>query len=391
MMAYRLPGARLRALLVFTLAAACTCANEAEVATSARVYVAARPCPLPAFDALAFADNVLLARVHAVFSAFHDTYAAEQWDASLACAQEAAMLVPDEPAAHLYRALALDALGLWHDAHLAYGRALALGPDEPEVLRAFADFLARDAADDALETALILARDGRELSRDPTLSGRLALVEAQAANALGHSERALSASETALAFSADPKALVERGIALFELTDLEQAQRVLAEARALNADSPRALHWSGLVARQLGHEEEATALLRRAAVLDAEAYPFPLEVSVEEFAALVDSELRALPPPDRARLQAQARLKSADLPDLDDLRDPTGAVLSPTILGLFVPSKSAGKSDIVLYRKNILRVVRDRDELRQQVRDTLLHELGHVAGETDVQLRNRGL
>lgn len=373
------------------LAASCTCAGTAEVDTAPRVYVAAESCSLPAFDALDFSNEAFVARVHVTFQAFHKAYDAGRWDEALACAQEAAMLMPDEPGAHLYRALSFDALELWHDAHLAYGRALALGPDEPEVLRAFSDFLVRDGTDDALETALVLARDGRELSRNLTLSGKLALVEARAANALGYSEKALSAAESALALGAEPMALVERGIALFELTEIEPAERALTEARALNADSPRALHWAGLVAQQLGREEEATALLRRAAVLDADAYPFPLEVSVEEFAAIVDRERRALPARARQQLETKARLKSADLPDLADLRDPAGPVLSPTILGLFVPGEGDGKSDIVLYRKNILRVVRDHNELRQQVRDTLLHELGHVAGESDVQLRNRGL
>lgn len=380
-------------LLVSGLIAAssCTCADDAAIETGRRAETAAVACPLPKLDTFDFPDNAFLAKVHATFQAFHRARSASRWEEALACAQEAAILMPHEPAAHLYRALSLEALELWHDAHLAYGRALALGADEPEVMRAFADFLVREGSDDALETALLLAHDGRELSRDVTLSGQLALVEARAANALGDSERALSASETALALGAEPEALVERGIALFELTELEQARRALADARAMNPESAKALHWSGLVARQLGDEGEANQYLRRAAALDGEEYPLPLEVSAEEFAALVDRERRALPPELQLRLETQAFLKNEDLPELRDLRDPAGSVLPPTILGLFVPGEPHGKSRIVLYRKNILRVVRDREELRQQVRDTLLHEIGHVAGETDAQLRNRGL
>ena len=45
----------------------------------------------------------------------------------------------------------------------------------------------------------------------------------------------------------------------------------------------------------------------------------------------------------------------------------------------------------MLYRKNLLRFARDRGELTEQVRVTLLHELGHLHGENDDELRARGL
>jgi predicted Zn-dependent protease with MMP-like domain len=45
----------------------------------------------------------------------------------------------------------------------------------------------------------------------------------------------------------------------------------------------------------------------------------------------------------------------------------------------------------VLYRRNLLRFARDRAQLSEQVRVTLLHELGHLHGETDEGLRARGL
>ncbi len=88
-----------------------------------------------------------------------------------------------------------------------------------------------------------------------------------------------------------------------------------------------------------------------------------------------------------------------DLPDVEDLRavDPP---LSPAILGLFRgPSEGEPCTaedgprcrSIVFYRKNLLRFARDRAELSEQVRVTLLHELGHLHGESEDQLRDRGL
>jgi predicted Zn-dependent protease with MMP-like domain len=88
-------------------------------------------------------------------------------------------------------------------------------------------------------------------------------------------------------------------------------------------------------------------------------------------------------------------LETADLPDLADLtaEEPP---LAPTILGLFrgAPIGEAPESEaraIVIYRKNLERAVASRDELVQQIRTTLLHELGHLRGEDDDALRARGL
>ncbi|MBI5549751.1 MAG: metallopeptidase family protein, partial [Deltaproteobacteria bacterium] len=44
-----------------------------------------------------------------------------------------------------------------------------------------------------------------------------------------------------------------------------------------------------------------------------------------------------------------------------------------------------------LDRKNLARAVKTRDELAEQIRVTLLHEVGHLRGEDDTQLVARGL
>ena len=73
--------------------------------------------------------------------------------------------------------------------------------------------------------------------------------------------------------------------------------------------------------------------------------------------------------------------------------------LSPTILGLFrgppLNEPCDGSEDpcrsVVLYRRNLARAVRTPDELREQIRVTLLHEIGHLRGEDDEELAARGL
>ena len=46
---------------------------------------------------------------------------------------------------------------------------------------------------------------------------------------------------------------------------------------------------------------------------------------------------------------------------------------------------------MVLYRKNLARAVTSREELVEQIRVTLLHEIGHLRGEDDLELAARGL
>jgi predicted Zn-dependent protease with MMP-like domain len=106
----------------------------------------------------------------------------------------------------------------------------------------------------------------------------------------------------------------------------------------------------------------------------------------------------SLPEAERRALEA-VPVEIAELPALEDLTavDPP---LSPSILGLFrgppepegcLPEEGPACRSIVFYRRNLARFARDRRELREQVRVTLLHELGHLHGESDEDLRMRGL
>lgn len=48
----------------------------------------------------------------------------------------------------------------------------------------------------------------------------------------------------------------------------------------------------------------------------------------------------------------------------------------------------AGPDTIVLYQKNIEAVCSSEDEIREQVRRTVIHELGHYFGMDEDQLRD---
>ena len=86
----------------------------------------------------------------------------------------------------------------------------------------------------------------------------------------------------------------------------------------------------------------------------------------------------------RARGQGAARRRA---------RSPRQAATVATATGRRRRRRSATRADraIVLYRRNLLRTVHDDAELDQAIARTLLHEVGHLRGEDDGSLRDRGL
>lgn len=320
----------------------------------------------------------------------------------LACADEALRL--DERhghAAHL-RAAALVALERWSDAQEAYTVALALEPDDPFILAGAAELYvsrlpyarSRSIAGVALaERGLAKAEAGIDGEAEAELLLRLHLLAAWGMADLGDFRGALPHARAAVALRPDDRdAQVELGRALFELTRFQEAASVLQSWTSRSEDDAEAFFLLGLSLERIpGAEALAEAALARATGLDPEAFPPPVPLDSrwvdEAIAALPQSEKRLL---ERARVPV--RLEA--LPALDDLRaeDPP---LSPTAVGMFrgppLGLDAPEPREILLFTRNLARSSRDAAGVREQVRITLLHELGHLAGENEADLRARGL
>jgi Flp pilus assembly protein TadD/predicted Zn-dependent protease with MMP-like domain len=336
-----------------------------------------------------------------------DRYDHGDFVASLACAEEASRVEPRSVEAHHDRAAALQELGRLDEAQAAFARALSLDPDDPETLAGAADLYINrlPPSNDHTETGLEYARRGsQKLKRtrlhphalvDRQLAARLALLEGQGLNDLGRSREALMRLDASIAAVPDDlHARYERAVALFDLCRFPDARRAFFDVLEKNPKDAWAHHHLGLVLERLGDQAGADREFTRAR-LDAPAdFKAPVEIPAPEFKQLVDVEAKKLSPELQVDLR-KVQLQTEDLPDLADLtaEEPP---LAPTILGLFrgAPLGEAPESEpraIVIYRKNLARAVSSRDELVQQVRTTLLHELGHLRGEDDDALRARGL
>jgi tetratricopeptide (TPR) repeat protein len=333
---------------------------------------------------------------------------------ALRCADEAVRADTLSVAALRARARALAASGRTDEARAAFGRALAVDPTDPRTLLGAAGLLVEQFGGDreALETGLAHALRGARVAgvapgdrvaipseADRDLAAQLLLVAAMAENDLGRSREALGHADAALtARPGDDDIRYERGVALYELCRFGEAEAELSRVLAGAPNDAWTIHYLGLAIERRGDRKRAEELLRRAETAAPAEFghtPLPAE---REFAELVQRAVAALSAEDR-RLLGSVPLEIQDLPALDDLVavDPP---LSPSILGLFrgPPADEPCTAEdgprcrsIVFYRKNLARMTRDREELAEQVKVTLLHELGHLRGETDEELRDRGL
>jgi tetratricopeptide (TPR) repeat protein len=405
----------------------------------------AEPPPRPLRRCFPDTPSWVDAPVAALLDRAAEMFETSDYEGALACAEEAARQAPRSVEAHHNRAVALLHLDRLDDARDALALALALAPDDPETLEAAADLNINQLAPsaDRSQIGLEYARRGsRHVSRhDSERVARLALLEGQALVDLGRSLEGLHRIDAALA--AMPKmtaAQYERGVALFELCRFHEARHMFQKVLATTPDHGHALYHLGLIEERVGSDSLAAQRLAEATAHDPKAFPAPPSISPEQFQERVRHAVTSLPPDVAADLSG-IQVQAAELPALDDLTAEKPP-LSPTILGLFrglpldwkadsAPPTQAGrvgssgrgkkarrplasdktddKSDpgvirtsdgarcavpdraIVLYRRNLLRTVADQAELDRAILRTLLHEVGHLRGEDDGSLRDRGL
>ena len=121
----------------------------------------------------------------------------------------------------------------------------------------------------------------------------------------------------------------------------------------------------------------------------------------EHFVRLVEEVLDSLPMEFRERIHNLAVIVE-DRPKMRKKARGLGGKIGPhkprsLLMGVFqgVPATqksvfdlSIGPNRIVLYQKNIEAVCRNDAEIRHEVRQTVLHELGHYFGMDESQLKD---
>lgn len=264
-----------------------------------------------------------------------------------------------------------------------------------------------DAAQDQLDEGDLAAA---RRSADEGLA-RLRGVTGEAADALrieGWMLRAWIAfdageDDDVLPWLAQVRALApaDPGAAFLEaLLHLHHWELDAAEALLAHCDPPRELrpdvhYYRGVIADLQRRFADADRLYRLAARLDPERYPQPVRISDDDAHAMLDRLVRSFPEDVRAVLE-NVRIDLLDVPDAVIDRE---AGTDPMLLGVYhgvpVDERSAtpfAMPDTVrIFKRNIERVARDREDLEEQLRITLLHEVGHHLGWDEDEVAERGL
>jgi predicted Zn-dependent protease with MMP-like domain/Flp pilus assembly protein TadD len=184
---------------------------------------------------------------------------------------------------------------------------------------------------------------------------------------------------------------------------LRLAQWRLPEARAAFArldpeeEGAPLLENLALLADLDGDHKNADALYRRAAKLDPEGPPPPPRLRPEQFEEVVAAAAAELPPEFRRAFEEMAvvidPMPTAEIVGAPESGHP------PDILGLFAGPALAERGapapelppTIFLFQRNLERASRTRAELRDEIRTTLYHELGHALGFDEEGVDELGL
>jgi len=133
--------------------------------------------------------------------------------------------------------------------------------------------------------------------------------------------------------------------------------------------------------------KEADRSFARAAELDPETYFKPFRLSRRNFDKAVEEVLASLPEMFRHHLE-NVEVAVEDIPSSDLLEDEVSHELLGLYQGKTIHDPEWDFPDLILlFQRNIENVSPDRHTLLREIRDTVLHEVGHHLGLDEDQLR----
>jgi len=178
--------------------------------------------------------------------------------------------------------------------------------------------------------------------------------------------------------------------------DTPKARRRTEQLAGVAPDDPWAFETLALLADMDGDEEAAREAQARAHDLDPEVVPAPFAVTDDEFDRTVEETLARLPGMFR-RAIAHMRIVREPTP-APELAEAAPLDTPPDALGLFVGAtihdvdgEAELPATIYLFRRNLERSVPDAAALAEEVRITLLHEIGHALGLDEDEVAAMGL
>jgi predicted Zn-dependent protease with MMP-like domain len=194
----------------------------------------------------------------------------------------------------------------------------------------------------------------------------------------------------------DPEIDYWHARALFHAWRFDESAQMLGRHKAKPKTRAGLLYYQALLADFRGERGDAEKLFARAAKENPDEFPEPVRLPEGEVHAMLEDVLAALPRDVRGALEG-VDLALLQLPDPKVHASPD---VDPLVLGLYRGTNLLEKSHlhvpgdldrIEIFQRNVERVVDDKDELREELKVTLLHEIGHHLGWDEDDLEKRGL
>ncbi len=189
-------------------------------------------------------------------------------------------------------------------------------------------------------------------------------------------------------------------MSLFLQWRFPEAEVAVAAARELPDAIVDADVIHGALLERHGRFDDAEPFFLRASATAPDKYPVPVRMSRDEFAREVRKAARKLPRQFRTGLD-RVPVIVQDVPDEALAQGPDREEVAPDILGLFdgVPLPETSQFDlpqlkpntIYLFQRNLERAAKNRDDLIEQIRITLYHELAHYLGFEEEDMGDLGL
>lgn len=188
------------------------------------------------------------------------------------------------------------------------------------------------------------------------------------------------------------------GVCHFYRLESVTAEKELRRALLSEPDWAEAHYWLGRVLEWRGRYPEAMVSFQKAASLDKESYDVPQRLGEEDLDAVVHDAIEPLPPRIKKALDDVAILVE-EYPSEELLRE-SDPPLPPDLLGVFSGPSNAERTTgssgmpagtIHVFRRNIEHFGSERDEVVDELRITLLHEIGHALGMDEDELHALGL
>ncbi|MFO0981976.1 MAG: metallopeptidase family protein [Planctomycetota bacterium] len=196
-------------------------------------------------------------------------------------------------------------------------------------------------------------------------------------------------------YPADAEVDSLEAVARFHLWQFEQALQLLDQYDRNAGASALSLYYRSLVLEFCNQRAEAELFFKQAADLDRESFAAPVRLSEAEVEQLVHEVIESLPDDVQSALH-NVNISVVPLPD----RKLHATEIDPLTLGVYSGTDllSASYLDgqpslnrIEIFQRNIERIASDRDEVKEELRITLLHEIGHHLGWDEDDLEERGL